>query len=680
MAQPSCTGAAEERLKIQAKTMPPDCLQPGTRFMTFGKAKEVRGGSVTSGSDDCLFLNVWAPKAAAPKGGRPVVFYIPGVNFESGGLASEGSTKARNFIELYGDVVVVSANHRLSLLGFLGSDALRHNSFSSDTGNYGVEDVRLALLWVQRKIVSFGGDPKRVIVSGTGCSGALISGMLVSAAFRGLFSRSIMQSGGFAKLASKSMAQAQDRYNSLLKGTDCVRQVSSLGANDPTEQTLRTDEVMRHELDCLEKLSGEQLIMAAYTMPVNRSWFESPWAPVQDGVMLPKESPMAALEAGALQGYMAEGSLILGFDLSDGAQFTSISPDEPAHMLSYNMSVADLDHWLQSNFHLSWGQVAETYPTSLDYPVNQNVSREWQIAQHILGDTMFSCPALRAAELNAYWGGAQYLYEFGQPAGPVEPALAGLPGHMATMHDQLQYTWATVPEAWGDAALGLSFTMASQWNSFYSGGTPCRHRKPISAFAHSQNPVQMRYQQAMRTQAKYDREEYCEWPTYDLVKRRSIHYGPAGKASLIRMHMMRRCEFWKGYFKDRGLKGYDLHVYAPSPPEVYKGCHNKDGCSSAWLLGLAMAGLLLLFGSLYILCFADHCKSFRSCIRNCYSGRSADDDSARDAKELDELPVERAVDGLYQSLKRSGQAGIDPQHQSFSDDPGLMLGRYTYSG
>ena len=146
-------------------------------------------------SEDCLFLNVFAPAAAAD--GRvpsaddlnPVLFWIHGGNFYQGyggGILYDGNRFARDH-----GVVVVSTNYRLGALGFLYTGKDNATQF---TGNFGLRDQRAAMHWVKENIVAFGGDPKRVTIFGQSAGAACVGAHLNMAASSGLFHAAVMES------------------------------------------------------------------------------------------------------------------------------------------------------------------------------------------------------------------------------------------------------------------------------------------------------------------------------------------------------------------------------------------------------------------------------------------------------------------------------------------------------
>ena len=143
-------------------------------------------------SEDCLYLNIWVPRHAA--GDKlPVMVWIYGGGLENGSASTPlyaGDGLARK------GVIVVTANYRLGVLGFLAHPDLSRESPQHVSGNYGLLDQIAALRWVHRNIAVFGGDPTRVTVFGQSSGSISISVLVTSPLARNLFQRVIGESGG----------------------------------------------------------------------------------------------------------------------------------------------------------------------------------------------------------------------------------------------------------------------------------------------------------------------------------------------------------------------------------------------------------------------------------------------------------------------------------------------------
>jgi para-nitrobenzyl esterase len=160
------------------------CMQPPW------PADSIYNDRISNFSEDCLFLNVWAPAHASK---APVIVWIYG-----GGLIF-GSTwepyyDGSNFAA-HG-AVFVSMNYRLGVLGWLALPALSAESPHHASGNYGLLDQIAALQWVRRNIRAFGGDPHNVTIMGESAGGLCVAYLLASPLARGLFDKAIGESLG----------------------------------------------------------------------------------------------------------------------------------------------------------------------------------------------------------------------------------------------------------------------------------------------------------------------------------------------------------------------------------------------------------------------------------------------------------------------------------------------------
>ena len=146
-------------------------------------------------SEDCLRLNVWTPNIA-DSGKRPVMVWLHGGGYTAGSgqeLPSyDGSSLAASE-----DVVVVTVNHRLNVLGFLDLSAFGEKYASS--GNAGMLDIVAALKWVRNNIAAFGGDPSNVTIFGQSGGGGKVTTLLAMPSAKGLFHKAIVQSGSMLR-------------------------------------------------------------------------------------------------------------------------------------------------------------------------------------------------------------------------------------------------------------------------------------------------------------------------------------------------------------------------------------------------------------------------------------------------------------------------------------------------
>jgi para-nitrobenzyl esterase len=149
--------------------------------------------------EDCLALNVWTP-GVNDGAKRPVL-----VSFHGGGFTT-GSGNAAGFdgahLALFGDVVVVTVNHRLACFGYTHLADLGAPPEFANAGVAGIMDLVASLQWVRDNIENFGGDPNRVMIFGQSGGGAKTSAILATPSAKGLFHRAAVQSGSSLRLGT----------------------------------------------------------------------------------------------------------------------------------------------------------------------------------------------------------------------------------------------------------------------------------------------------------------------------------------------------------------------------------------------------------------------------------------------------------------------------------------------
>ncbi len=159
----------------------------------------------TGYSEDCLSLNVWAKTDGDSD--KPVLVYIHGGGFSSGGSSCEvydGEYVAQQ------DIVYVSINYRVGIMGFLAHPELSGESPEGTSGNYGLMDQIAALEWVQDNIDQFGGDASNVTIMGQSAGSAAVNCLINSPKAEGLFDQAVSMSynlinSDYATLADKEV-------------------------------------------------------------------------------------------------------------------------------------------------------------------------------------------------------------------------------------------------------------------------------------------------------------------------------------------------------------------------------------------------------------------------------------------------------------------------------------------
>lgn len=222
---------------FHADRFAPECLQP-----LRGSLQNHYFGNEAS-SEDCLYLNVWAPKTAVKV---PVVVWIFGGGFNIGSASManySGEPLARD------GVVRVNIAYRVGALGFLAHPELSAESGYRGSGNYGLMDQIAALEWVQRNIAQFGGDPANVTIVGQSAGAMSVAMLQASPLAKGLFHKAVAMSGsGFGgMLGPVSLAQAEAQGSALQKelGAGSIAEMRSLPGDRIAAATTRRDAMVR---------------------------------------------------------------------------------------------------------------------------------------------------------------------------------------------------------------------------------------------------------------------------------------------------------------------------------------------------------------------------------------------------------------------------------------------------
>ena len=157
--------------------------------------------NVTPISEDCLFLNVYAPHPSEEVANQryPVMVYFHAGEFRGG----SSNDQENNWPYFSRNVVLVTVNSRMGVFGYAASDLLRSRdrggsgiSQGNSTGNYGIQDQRMALRWIQDNIVAFGGDSNNVLIFGESSGGTQVGVHVTNPQSWGLFHKVALESPG----------------------------------------------------------------------------------------------------------------------------------------------------------------------------------------------------------------------------------------------------------------------------------------------------------------------------------------------------------------------------------------------------------------------------------------------------------------------------------------------------
>jgi para-nitrobenzyl esterase len=398
----------------------PHCAQPATPF-----------GSASS-SEDCLYLNVFAPAGRKHGGaGHPVMVWIHGGSlwvgesddYDPAGLVADGT-------------VVVTINYRLGALGFLAHPALADRPGGS-TGAYGLMDQQAALRWVQRNIRAFGGDPRKVTIAGQSAGGLSVLAHVASPGAHGLFARAIVQSG--PALTQTPLDEAETAGEAFAAKVGCASQTAA----------------------CLRGLPLS-IIQANDNRPV------SGYTPgVVDGEVL-KQSIGSALASGQFN----RVPIINGTNHDEMRLFSAISELQGAPVTAANYQAT-----IASTLGIS-DAVAAVVATQ--YPLSAYPSPPVALSA-VAGDARFACRALKLDELASRFV-PTFAYEFNDVNAP-QRYLPPVSFPYGAAHDsELQYLFdVTAPIAGTLTAQQqrLAASMKQYWAHFAAHGFPFSAGQPL---------------------------------------------------------------------------------------------------------------------------------------------------------------------------------------------------------
>ncbi len=225
-------------------------------------------------SEDCLFVNVWTP--GIDETARPVMVWIYGGAFTLGS-GSEPMYSGAN-LSRRGDVVVVTINYRLGVMGFLDEPTLGET-------NFGMRDMVAALRWVRDNIAAFGGDPNNVTIFGESAGGAAVACLLVSPEAQGLIHRAIGMStaGDHGILFEGAVPTTEQLY-------------AQLGIDQADPDLLRS-------LPATDLLTAQAAVEAAAFEDLSEMWsVRLPFGPAIDGAFLTEPPLASAANASAASG------------------------------------------------------------------------------------------------------------------------------------------------------------------------------------------------------------------------------------------------------------------------------------------------------------------------------------------------------------------------------------------
>ena len=401
-----------------AREFAPACMQEGV---------SMPGETPPAVSEDCLYLNIWAPKRRIG-GNLPVIVWIYGGGYRNGSASMPlywGDRLARK------GVIVLTIAYRLGPLGFLALPELTRESPNGSSGNYGLMDQIAALEWIHRNIADFGGDPGRVTIAGQSSGSISVSILMASPRAKGLFQRAIGESGGLFE-----PLQLAPSYLLVNAEHDGKKYVAALGANS---------------LEELRRLPATALLGGGNAGGITH--------PVIEPYVLP-ESPYDAFASG----HQSDVPVLIGSNQGEARSLTDVT-----HTLA---STFDAD--IENNFGKLPPAILAAYPHADDATARQarlNLER----------DLRFGWDMWAWARLQAKTGkGSVYYYSFQQR--PPFPTGSVYAGWGASHFAELWYMFDHLDQArwnWSAADYKLADRMSRYWINFARSGDPNGRGLPL---------------------------------------------------------------------------------------------------------------------------------------------------------------------------------------------------------
>ena len=379
-------------------------------------------------NEDCLYLNIWT--SGLDEALRPVMVWIHGGAFTSGS-GSQPSYHG-DILASRGNVVIVTINYRLGVLGFLNLKEATGGEIPS-TGNEGLLDQLAALQWVRNNIRGFGGDPQNVTVFGESSGAMSIGCLLGMPKSRGLFHKAILESGtgNMARTLSSSVSISQ--------------------------KFLELAGIKGAHKDSLRSLPVERLLAIQQELTAVAPGGITPVAPVIDGTVLP-DAPLAMVQAGSGLGV----PIIVGNNLDENKISYPRQPD-----------IKNMD---QSTLYRLCGAILPNADVSRFINIYQNSRSKrgepvepHEIYSAIRADASFRIPAINLCQAYHKNGQLAYNYLFTWES----PILGGFLGACHTL--EIGFVFGRMnPDFCGSGPRveQLSKTIQESWLAFARHGKP----------------------------------------------------------------------------------------------------------------------------------------------------------------------------------------------------------------
>ncbi|CAM4719249.1 unnamed protein product [Caretta caretta] len=459
---------------------------------------EVVAGYVLNQSEDCLYLNLYVPMEDGPltkkrdepsgnspsgdedirdSGKKPVMLFLHGGSYMEG----TGNMFDASVLAAYGNVIVVTMNYRLGVLGFLSTGD------QSAKGNYGLLDQIQALRWLNENIGHFGGDPERITIFGSGAGASCVNLLILSHHSEGLFQKAIAQSG--TAISSWSVNYQPLKYTRML--------ASKVGCDH-----LDTSETV----DCLRRKPYRELV----DQDIQPARYHIAFGPVVDGDVVP-DDPEILMQQGEFLNY----DILIGVNQGEGLKFVEDSM-ENEDGISASYFDFTISNFVDNLYGYPEGKdiLRETIKFMYtDWADRDNGEMRRKTLLALFTDHQWVAPAVATAKLHAEYQSPVYFYTFYHHCQTdTRPEWAD-----AAHGDEIPYVFGVpmigatdlFPCNFSKNDIMLSAVVMTYWTNFAKTGDPNQPVPQDTKFIHT----------------KPNRFEEVVWTKFNTKDKQYLHIG-----------------------------------------------------------------------------------------------------------------------------------------------------------
>lgn len=469
-----------------ASNLPPPCTQIGLDREYYFMP------DISSMSEDCLYLNIWAPKPISMDSLKPVIIFIHPGAFVSGSSnlkAHDGSHLASR-----GNLVIATINYRLGSFGFF----LAHTEEAN--GNMGIFDQIMAIKWVKENAKHFGGDPENIILMGASAGAYSVSLHMVSPLSKGLFRRAIIQSG------SAIHPFFMDDNAALYQNSQLVAEL--VGCTNDT-MTLKTDP--KSVISCLKLKPKDAFTKAEKNLVGTKPAL---FYPRVNDEFLPNSSVSDFFRTG---NFRKNIDVLIGFTKEEGTllimaalpEFFGNYGQNYANDMSKIRSLTFSRAMLMSMEQPNASEITSFYSSQVK---NRTSAEYMKMLANIFGDFTIACGTVFLADYLSAKTNSLYFYKF-----DFHTSSSPMADWIGTTHlDDIQYVFGNpYHDNFTTKEVELSHRLMDRWSAFAWTGNPNIPRE-------------------------------LPWFKYSYDKPLYINFGQEEES--IRMRPNDRCEIWRKRF------------------------------------------------------------------------------------------------------------------------------------